>query len=205
MPIPVSRLAGSDTIEDIFKLSKRSKSKEPDIDVDPEPPAPPLATATQKFEDVPLATPHRHSTHLHFRKPQISTLGSESVDLSTPLLVSSSASPSACTPGSTLGTPRMPVPNPHTLDAQKHKSRRALDVIVNRSPSTSGFAELEVDNKRYLRAALGLDYPDPEGWGELRCWSEAYTDGAYVGDGGLDAWYMGENEPHGWAFPEVGY
>lgn len=201
MPIPVSRLAGSETIEDIFKLSKRSMSEEPDINVDLEPSASPRET--QKFEDVPLATPHKHSMRLHFRKPRIIP-SLESMDLSTPLLVSSSVSPSGRTPDSTLDTPCMPVPEPHTLDALKPKSRTPLSVLVNHSPSTSGLVELEFDNERYLRAALGLA-PDPEGWGELGRWSEAYNDGVYDGDGAPDAWYTGGNELQGWAFPEAGF
>ncbi|KAI1795518.1 hypothetical protein LXA43DRAFT_1090689 [Ganoderma leucocontextum] len=202
LPIPVSRLAGADTIEDIFKLGKRSTDKR---DINPEPSAPPRGQ-TQKLDDVPLATPHRHSgTNLHFRKPQISSM--DSMDLLTPLLVPSSASPSTgrpCTPDSTLDTPPAPIPTSLALfdTLTVHKPRRALDVLVNRSPSTSGFADLEVDNERYLRAALGLSYPD--GWGGFGYWSEASKDVAYGGDGPQDAWYMGENEFHGWAFPGPG-
>ncbi len=205
MPIPVSRLAGSDTIEDIFRLNKRSTDVEPDID-----PAPPASRrATEKLDNVPLATPHRHSTHLHFRKPQIASMDSTE-GLSTPLLMPSSASSSSAppsTPNSTLDTPPAPAPGDRLLsDALNgQKPRRALGPLpVNRSPPTTGFADLEVDNERYLRAALGLTYP--EGWDSgFGYWPEVYKDGAYAEDrGAVDAWYTGENELHGWAFSGPG-
>ncbi|KAM5530532.1 hypothetical protein V8D89_015809 [Ganoderma adspersum] len=203
MPIPVSRLAGSDTIEDIFGLGKRSTDDEPDVD--PEPSAA-SRRATEKRDNVPLATPHKHSMHLHFRKPQITSM--ESMDLSTPLLVLSPASSSTspqCTPDSTLATPP-PAPAlasgelmlPGKLDVHVHKARRVLDDLANRSPD-AGFADLEVDNERYLRTALELTHP--EGWGGFGYWPVEYRDGPFDEDSALDAWYTGENELHGWGFP----
>lgn len=199
MPIPVSRLAGSDTIEDIFGLSKRSTDDEPDVD--PEPPAP-SRRATEKRDNVPLATPHKHSMHLHFRKPQITSM--ESMDLSTPLLVPSSASSSMspqCTPDSTLATPpSAPVPGRLTLSDKLNtfRPRHVLDELAHRSASDTGFADLEVDNERYLRTALGLTHP--EGWSGFGYWPEEYRDGPFDEDSALDAWYTGENELHGWHF-----
>ncbi|PIL36042.1 hypothetical protein GSI_01702 [Ganoderma sinense ZZ0214-1] len=203
MPIPVSRLAGSDTIEDIFGLGKRSTDADDSPDVNPEPPVAPRRVIAEKPDNVPvpLATPHKHSMRLHFRKPQITSM--ESMDLSTPLLVPPSASSSTpnaspqCTPDSTLRTPP-PAPTRYV-----QKARRVLDDLANRSLSafTTGFADLEVENEKYLGNAMDLTHQ--EGWGGFGYWSEVYRDEVFGEDEDRvqDAWYTGENEFHGWAFP----
>ena len=156
LPIPVSRLAGVDTIEDIFEIGKRA-GREPDMSKSQE---------EDHDKDGSLATPHKHRRTLHPKEAQSSSLAdspgctSSTEDPCTPLLVSSIDSPSTAspnTPRDPLETPVLPPFCPRGETPDSKKTHRVFGILVNRSPSRFADDDIELDDDvSYLRSALGM-------------------------------------------------
>ncbi|EJF65017.1 hypothetical protein DICSQDRAFT_166078 [Dichomitus squalens LYAD-421 SS1] len=150
LPIPVSRLAGIDTIEDIFKLGKRA-SGGPDV----------TDSLTEHHRrHAPFATPGKPSRTSPL-KESVPDSSVASPAPSTPLLVSSIDSPSVSsprTPYDPLYTPVLPPFCPRGDSPDFKKTRRVFGILVNRSPTKSGSEDFDPDDGHYLRAALGLTH-----------------------------------------------
>ncbi|TBU48133.1 hypothetical protein BD309DRAFT_950369 [Dichomitus squalens] len=155
LPIPVSRLAGIDTIEDIFRLGKRASGN----------PAVTDSRTEYHGRDVPFATPPRKPRRTGPPRASESNSSeaspawtSATADPSSPVLVSSPSMSSPRTPYDPLDTPRLPPFCPRGDSPDIKKTRRVFGILVNRSPTKCGSDDFDIDDGHYLRAALGLTH-----------------------------------------------